>query len=230
MKPEKKILIIDDVSQRKEIENIKRRLNELFKTEVFNIRTSESVYRLNGSNDADLEKIKEAILKVFQTNRHFDLVLTDFDLNAPFDGLDVVKYIKDNWDIAPIMIYSGKISQIVKRILDTDVEQLNKEQVIVAVSKLFNYHIIDCVERLDYVEKAANYLKKDREISFRTTLICLLYAHSDIEFKSCFPEFKGMKFGEIANVIENRSDQRSDEWVKTILEQTIAYLVKVNNE
>lgn len=228
MKPDIYLLIIDDDSQRKEIGKIELGLKGSHNVHSFNLRTSAPEFRIEGSNDADFEKIKIGITKLFNEVGHFHLVLTDFGLNASFDGLDVVEFLRKNWDTVPIMLYSGLISDVVKRILNTTASQLNKEQIVSAISELFNYHIVDCVPRLDYVNKAINYLRKDREISFRTTLICLLYGHGDIVFNSCFPEFKGKKFREIAEIIERKSDQRSDEWAKAMLEQTLAYLVKIN--
>ena len=37
-----------------------------------------------------------------------------------------------------------------------------------------------------------------------------------------------MTFNEIADLIDNHADARSDEWIDAVLTQTIAYLVKVN--
>ena len=158
MKPDIYLLIIDDDSQRKEIGEIERGLKGSHNVHSFNLRTSAPEFRIEGSNDADFEKIKIGITKLFNEVGHFHLVLTDFRLNASFDGLDVVEFLRKNWDTVPIMLYSGLISDVVKRILNTTASQLNKEQIVSAISELFNYHIVDCVSRLDYVKKAIDNL------------------------------------------------------------------------
>lgn len=40
--------------------------------------------------------------------------------------------------------------------------------------------------------------------------------------------FKGKTLGEIADMIEKQSDKRVDSWTQELVEQTIAYLVKIN--
>ena len=37
-----------------------------------------------------------------------------------------------------------------------------------------------------------------------------------------------MKLGEIADMIEKGSDFRSREWMQELIEQSIAYLIKIN--
>ena len=37
-----------------------------------------------------------------------------------------------------------------------------------------------------------------------------------------------LTFNEIADLIDNQSDARTDEWIEEVLTQTIAYLVTVN--
>lgn len=49
-----------------------------------------------------------------------------------------------------------------------------------------------------------------------------------MEFKSCFSRFNGRTFSEIAKMIEAKSNAQTDEWTKELVEQAIAYLVKVN--
>lgn len=97
------------------------------------------------------------------------------------------------------------------------------------VNKLIKAQIIDCIERADYQEILIDYLKKDKGNSVEHRLASLLRANGEMKFESCFPEFKGMTFNEIAEMIDSHSDARSDEWIEAVLAQTIAYLVKVNN-
>ena len=71
-------------------------------------------------------------------------------------------------------------------------------------------------------------IRKNLEPSIDEEFINILHDHGDLIFNSCYPPFSGKKLKEIAEIIENNADERSQEWRKAILEQTIAYLIKVN--
>ena len=73
-----------------------------------------------------------------------------------------------------------------------------------------------------------SYLKQENNESLEHRLCILLRSNGEMIFKSCYPEFKGKSFNEIADLIDNHSDARSDEWIEAILTQTISYLAEVN--
>ena len=102
------------------------------------------------------------------------------------------------------------------------------EELVGGINNLIHDNIINCIGRTDYKDDLIKYLKENMGDSIEHRLASLLRAHGEMKFESCFPEFKGMTFNEIANMIESHSDARSDEWIAAILVQTIAYLVKVN--
>lgn len=233
MKPKRYILIIDDESQDRQKRVLETRLKSSFDVVCETIRTKDIEFKKEENDEEvlDLDKLKIRIEELFG-KYSFDLVLADYNLSEKtVDGLDVVKFIKVRWLRTDVIMYSGKLSDIVRNMIKVGKgEKLSDEQVIEAVSKLVKYRIVAFPERTKYVDEACTFLTQNKELSLTNELVRLLRQHSDLEFKSCFPEFAGMTFGKIAELIDNNADQRSDEWIKNILEQTIAYLVKVNNE
>ena len=127
-------------------------------------------------------------------------------------------------------VYSGNWNKVIKSVVGQEYQKASIEELVGGINKLIKAQIIDCIERTDYQEILIDYLKKDKGISIEHRLASLLRAHGEMKFESCFPEFKGMTFSEIADMVDNHSDARSDEWIEAVLAQTIAYLVKVNNE
>lgn len=233
MNPKRYILIIDDESQDTQKLVLEKRLKSSFNVVCKTLRTKDNVFKKeeNGEDVLDIDKLTKKLEELFKGNS-FDLVLTDYNLSEKLvNGLDIVKIIKDRWARTNIIMYSGKLPDIVRNMIRVDEdEKLSDKQVIEAVSKLVKYRIIAFPERTRYVDEAYDFLIQNKELSLTNELVRLLRQHNDLEFKSCFPEFAGKTFGEIADLIDNKADQRSDEWIKNILEQTIAYLVKANNE
>lgn len=233
MKPRRYILIIDDEPQGLQKRTLEHRLKSWFDVVCETLRTKDIEFKKveNGEEVLDLDKLEKKLEELFK-NYSFDLVLTDYNLSEKsVNGLRIVKFIKDRWVRTNIIMYSGKLSDIVRNIIRAnDDEKLSDEQVIAAVSRLVKYRIVAFPERTRYIDEACDFLTQHKELSLTNELVRLLRQHNDLEFKSCFPEFAGKTFGEIAELIDNKADQRSDEWIRSILEQTIAYLVKVNNE
>ncbi|WP_165157460.1 hypothetical protein [Parabacteroides sp. ZJ-118] len=228
MKLIKRILIIDDRDQENVLDQIHAALGKEFDLHTKFVHTTKPQYRQNDSVKLDFEKLKNAIVDAYSQEGWFELVLTDFDLNEKgnVDGLDVVEYIKSIHLTAPIMMYSGNFSDAVKKIVKTE-GTLNDQQVAEAVTKLVGYNI-QFPKRNDYRTEAINYLRGEKEISLRNEFLKLLYEHKDMEFNSCYPNFAGKKFDEIARMLENNSDSRSEEWMLALIQQTVAYLVKIN--
>lgn len=230
MKLKKKILIIDDVSQEAPINSLKLMLKFDFELVCEEIRTRELELRKEGTEHLDFEKLKARIDIAFEKYKYFDLILTDFDLKEPgnVDGLDVVDYIKSYKKKVNIIMYSGDFSKAVKRVIRSENGLLSEQQIVDAVKKLIDYQIVSYVDRLSYVDEAISFFRKNKEFSIRDEFLKLLYTHKDMVFSSCFPDFAGKKFGEIADIIASRADARSDKWILAMIQQTIAYLAKVN--
>ena len=71
-------------------------------------------------------------------------------------------------------------------------------------------------------------LNNDLRPSPNAVLCSLLRDNRDRVFSSCSPKLQGMTFGELADLLEEDNDGRAHEWLKAVIEQTMAYLVEVN--
>ena len=230
MKPSKKILILDDKDQTREIESIQEDLDDAFDIQFKGIWTSDKIYRKDGTNDPDIEKLKNAISGAYDEFCYFDLILSDYDLNAKgiVDGIDLIEYIKVIKPKAKILMYSGNYTDAVRKLIKNPKGNLTEIQIAEAVSKFINYKLVDCVDRTSYRERTKKFLKGEKEISIAGEFIKLLNEHGDMIFNSCCPKFKGKKFSEIAQELDKGNSSYTDEWVIEMIRQTVAYLIDVN--
>lgn len=231
MKLKKTILVIDDKDQTREIENIQEELNDRFEITYSGIWTAQPQFRKEGSNNPDIDKLRNRIKSLYDSYHHFDLILSDFDLNAKgiVDGIDLIEYIKDLNPKAKILMYSGNYTDAVRKLIQNPTNQLTELQVAEAVSKFISYKLVDCTDRTSYRDRTIAYFKENKEMSITDELIKLLYEHGDMTFNSCCPKYKGKKFSEIAIELERGNNSYTDEWVMAMIHQTIAYLVEVNS-
>lgn len=228
MKQKRCILVIDDKSQSAVINGIKSKLSKDFDLDFIVIRTGAAELKKDDSEDLDMDKLKTEIDTKIK-GKHIDIALSDFDLECPyFTGLDAVHLVHEIRKNVNFFVYSGNWNKVIKSVVGQEYQNASIEELVVGVNKLLKSQIIDCIDRTDYQEILIDYLKKNKGNSIEHRLATLLRADSEMKFESCFPDFKGMTFNEIADMIENHSDARSDEWIEAILAQTIAYLVKVN--
>ena len=228
MKQEKCILVVDDKPQSAVIKGIKSKLQNDFDLDFIAIRTDASELKKDNSEDLDIDKLKVEIEGKIK-NKHIDIALTDFDLECNYlTGLDVVHMVHEIRDNVNFFIYSGNWNKVIKSVVGDDYPKVSIEKLVGGINQLIQAKIINCVDRTDYQGILIEYLKKNKGDSIEHRLSTLLRAHGEMNFESCFPEFKGMAFNEIADMIENHSDARTDEWIEAVLTQTIAYLVKVN--
>lgn len=231
MKLKKAILVIDDKDQTREIEYIQEELNDRFEITSAGLWTAQPQFRKEGENYPDIDKLKCEIKSLYDNYHHFDLVLSDFDLNAKgiVDGIDLIEYIKDLKPKAKILMYSGNYTDAVRKLIQNPTNQLTELQVAEAVSKFISYKLVDCTDRTSYRDRTIAYFKENKEMSITDELIKLLYEHGDMTFNSCCPKYKGKKFSEIAIELERGNNSYTDEWVMAMIHQTIAYLVEVNS-
>ena len=222
------ILLFDDKDQTKIIDNIKLTTKQEFDLDFIFIRTSSAELKKDDSEDLDTEKLKAKI--VSETRRKvIDIALTDFDLNCDYlNGLDVVRMVHDYRKNVNFFIYSGNWNKVIESVVGEDHHKASTEQLVEGINKLIHDKIIDCISRIDYQEDLLKYLRRESEDSMEHRLCILLQANGDMVFNSCCPELKGKTFREIAEMIEQKSDARSDEWIEAVLTQTIAYLAEVN--
>lgn len=222
------ILLVDDKDQGDVAESIKIQLRNEFDLEFILVRTASAEYKKDDSEELDLDKLRNGIKTLIQYKR-IDVALTDFDLNNDIiDGLGIVHMVHEFRPRVNFLIYSGNWNEVIRTVVGSDYQQASIDHLVEGINAFIHYRIVDCIGRTDYKEDLIKYLRKNEIDSTERRLCSLLRAHGDMKFESCFPEFKGITFNEIADLVDNHSDARSDEWIDAVLTQTIAYLVKVN--
>lgn len=228
MKERKCILLIDDKDQSDVTDSIKYQLRNDFDLEFVLIRTAAPKLKKDNSENLDLEKLKSEIVTKIR-NKNIYIALTDFDLECDYlDGLGVVRMVHEIRPKISFLIYSGNWDNVIRTVIGKDYKKASIDELVGGINNLIHDKIINCIGRTDYKDDLIQYLQKNKGDSIEHRLSTLLRAHSELQFESCFPEFKGMTFGAIADMIDNHSDARSDEWIEAVLTQTIAYLLKVN--
>lgn len=230
MAMKKCILVIDDKSQTAVINGIKAQFGQEFDFDFILIRTSAAELKKDNSEDLDEIKLKEEIKqRIF--SKHIDVALTDFDLECNnFTGLNVVHMVREMRPKLKFFIYSGNWNKVITYVVGKEHKNATIEELIEGINKLIKAQIIDCIDRTDYQERLIQYLRIEQNDSVEKRLVKLLRSNENVVFQSCYPEFEGKTLGEIADIIENNSDARSEEWMEAILSQTIAYLTTVNHE
>lgn len=228
MKKKKCILLFDDKDQTKIIDSIKLSTRQEFDLDFIFIRTSSPDLKKKDSEDLDTEKLKKEIAtKTY--GKQIDIALTDFDLACNYlNGLDVIHMVHETRKNLNFFVYSGNWDKVIRSVIGEDYQKASSEQLVEGINQLIHDKIIDCISRIDYQEDLIKYLQHNSEDSMEHRLCTLLRSNGDMVFNSCCPKLKGKTFDEIADMIDNHSDARSDEWIETVLTQTIAYLVKVN--
>ena len=228
MKKTKCILLFDDKDQTKIIESIKLSTRQEFDLDFIFIRTSSAELKKEDSEDLDTEKLKAKIVSETR-GKVIDIALTDFDLECDYlNGLDVVRMVHEYHKKVNFFIYSGNWNKVIRSVIGEDYQQASQEQLVKGINDLIHDKIVNCVDRIDYQEDLLKYLRHDSEDSMEHRLCVLLQANGDMVFNSCCPELKGKTFYEIAEMIDSKSDARSDDWIEAVLIQTIAYLTEVN--
>lgn len=230
MKEQRCILLIDDKDQSDVANSIKLQLKKDFDLEFILIRTADSKLKKDEEEELDLDKLKAGIETRIK-NKNVYIALTDFDLESEsINGLGVVRMVHELRPKLNFLIYSGNWDEVIRTVVGKDYKLASIDELVGGINDLIHDNIVNCIGRTDYKADLIEYLKKNKGDSIEHRLSTLLRANGEMKFESCFPEFKGMTFNEIADMIDNHSDARTEEWIETVLAQTIAYLVKVNNE
>lgn len=228
MKRQRYILHIDDKDQSAVIDSIKRTLKDDFDLEFIFIQTTSSELKEDDSENLDLDKLKKDIETKIK-NKHIDITLTDFDLGIDgFNGIDIVQMVHNIRQNVNFFVYSGNWDKVIRTVVGKDYKQASTEELVEGINALIHSNIIECINRADYKDDLIKYLRRNKGDTIEHRLSILLRENGDLKFESCFPEFKGLTFSEIADIIDEHSDARSEEWIEAVLTQTIAYLVKVN--
>lgn len=229
MKKKLTVLIIDDIDQSRTIDALNKQLSKKFDFEAIHIKTTMVDLRREGSDHLDSEKLKTRLQEAVKC-RSINWVFTDFNLaEDDIDGLTVVKMLSEVRPAIKFVMYSGDLHAVVKRVMGkASLDDVNEDEIVEAVAQLLKFNIIEYIKRDNYKDTLIALANRDADPTVQDYFIELLRNHSEMEFKSCYDRLKGKTFGEIADMIEMHSDKRTDAWTRELVEQTIAYLVKVN--
>ena len=230
MKKQRCILIVDDKDQGATIKNLKLQLKQDFDLDIISIRTAATEFKKDNSEELESEKLKQKIHNEI-TRKHIDIALTDYDLaDDEVNGLTIVDMVHEIRPKVQFLIYSGNWNKVIENVIGQDYRIASIEKLTAGINKLIHSNITNCIDRIDYKDDLIKHLRRDNIDSMEQRLCMLLREHSNLTFRSCFPEFKGKTFGEIADIIDQRKDARSDEWIEAVLSQTIAYLAEINRD
>lgn len=229
MKKRITVLIIDDVDQSRTINALEKQLSKKFEFEAISVKTTSVELRKEDSDHLDPEKLK-AFLQESVKNKTINWVFTDFNLaEDDVDGLTVVNMLYGIRSTIKVVMYSGDLHAVVKRVIGkASLDDVNEDDIVEAVSQLLKFNIIDYIKRDNYKDKLIELANREDDPTVQDYFIELLREHSEMEFKSCYDRLKGKTLGEIADMIEKNSNKRTDAWTRELVEQTIAYLVKIN--
>lgn len=228
MRPEKHILLVDDESQNNDLENIQRNLISEIDVSFSQIEVLNSEHIDNNAN-FDIEKFKSNLFD-FMKREHYDLVLVDYDYGAyvEISGLDVIDIIREEYKSIDIVLYSADQKKVISDVVGDDLSKCTTEDIVRDINKLLNYKISKISRRDAYVSDVVHMLRDDLSPSPNRVLCKFLKDNSSRRFSSCCPKLKDKTFGELAEILEKDNDGRAHEWLKAVIEQTMAYLVEVN--
>lgn len=229
MKKKVTILIIDDTCQDTTTKAIQAASKRKCDVEFITILTRSEELRQDNSDHLDPLKLEQQITK-FIEHKKINWAFTDLDLGeTDVDGLKVVEILQKIRSNIKIYMYSGNITAVVKKVLNKEMlSEANEAEIVDAVRKLMGYKIIDFISRSEYKDELIKLINHNEDPTVQDFFVEQLYRYGDMEFKSCFSRFNGRTFSEIAKMIEAKSNAQTDEWTKELVEQAIAYLVKVN--
>lgn len=224
----KRILVIDDEDQINDLQKIVRQLSSvaLVKWNQIDVFATEN---LDNAANFMPENLKQTIEKAL--DEHFyDLILVDYSYgDISFDGLDAIDVVKKKRQNSNVILYSANQKEIISKVLNKrQTNNLSDDDVVKAINTLMNYRILKMCKRNTYVDEVIKYLSKDTQLSPTSMLCDMLREHSEMKFSSCCPKLAGKNFGEIAKILEEPGNGNATEWLNSMFEQLLSYLVEVN--
>lgn len=224
----KRILVIDDEDQINDLQKIVRQLSSvaLVKWNQIDVFATEN---LDNAANFMPENLKQTIEKALDEHFH-DLILVDYSYgDISFDGLDAIDVVKKKRQNSNVILYSANQKEIISKVLNKrQTNNLSDDDVVKAINTLMNYRILKMCKRNTYVDEVIKYLSKDTQLSPTSMLCDMLREHSEMKFSSCCPKLAGKNFGEIAKILEEPGNGNATEWLNSMFEQLLSYLVEVN--
>lgn len=224
---EKNIIIIDDEDQNPQKDYIESKLRQDFDIEVHLINTTEDV--LGDDGFISEEKLRECLLEIMR-GRSIDLVLTDYELSDDnYSGIEVVKLVKDCRPKVPVIMYSGKINEVIGRLLG-DYQHRDVDDLIKSINEFMSWGIHEFIGRGNYSDDAIKFIKQKKKEQVDDIFIKKLREIGDQKCEVGCPEWRDLTLNRICEIIENRRDPRSEMWMDDMIEQVVAYISKTSEE
>ncbi len=227
MNPTKRILLIDDETQGNSLEKIYNGVKDKLILESKQIEVLDADY-LDGEANLVPDKVYQAIDDTMKCT-HYDLILVDYSYGLEtFDGLDVIKHIREKHLKDEIFLYSANQKEIIRKVVGSDLKETLQEDIISGVNELMNLRIAKIVSRPAMDSEVIGYLKQDSSFSPYGFIVNILREHPNKTFLSCCPRLSGKTYGEIAELLDEGGNGMANEWLRAILEQLIVYMSEVN--
>ena len=224
---EKNIIIIDDEDQSAQKEYIESILKRDSEIEVHLIWTTEET--LDDEGCISEEKLRRRLLEIMK-GRSIDLILTDYELSdEKISGIEVVKLVKEIRAKVPVIMYSGKINEVIGRLLG-DYKTRDAEDLIQSINEFMSWGIEEFIGRGKYSDDAIKFIKKKKRAQVDDIFIKKLREIGDQKCEVGYPDWRNLTLNEICEIIENRKDARSDIWMDDMIEQVVAYISKTAEE
>jgi len=227
MNPTKRILVIDDVSQRNLLEKIQMEAKNQMVLEWGQIEVLDAEYT---DEEAKLvpEKVYEALGEALRGHQ-YNLIMVDYDYGQKeIDGLDVIKYIREKRPKVDIYLYSAVQKDVIRKVVGDNLQVASTDEIVSGINDLMNYRIGKMVTRPSAEAEVIRFLRSEVSFSPSAFISDMLRENSEKVFSSCCPKLMGKTFGEIADMIDEDNNGVANEWLTAILEQLVIYLSEVN--
>jgi len=146
MNPTKRILVIDDVSQRNLLEKIQMEVKNQMVLEWGQIEVLDAEYT---DEEAKLvpEKVYEALGEALRGHQ-YNLIMVDYDYGQKeIDGLDVIKYIREKRPKVDIYLYSAVQKDVIRKVVGDNLQVASTDEIVSGINDLMNYRIGKMVTR-----------------------------------------------------------------------------------
>lgn len=227
MNPTRRLLLIDDESQKNSLEKIENSIKDRLFIESKQIEVLHTDY-LDDKANLMPERVYEAIETALKSAR-YDLILVDYSYGqVGIDGLDVIKQIRKKHPKDDLILYSANQREIIAKVVGENLKDSSSDKIISGINELMNFRIAKIVSRPAMDSEIIGYLRSDTTFSPYGFIVNVLRENRDKIFLSCYPKLSGKTYGEIADLIDGGENGMGNEWLSAILEQLIVYLSEVN--
>ena len=227
MNPTKRILVIDDESQRNLLGKIRDEVKTQMQIEWSQVEVLDAAYTDDKARLVP-DKVYAAIGKALSEHQ-YNLIMVDYDYGQPnIDGLDVIRYVREKRAKVDIYLYSAVQKDVIKKVVGDNLQDASTEDIVSGINDLMNYRIGKMVSRPSAEAEVIKFLRSEVSFSPSAFISDMLREHSTQVFSSCCPKLEGKTYGEIADMIDEDNNGVANEWLTAILEQLVVYLSAVN--